>query len=50
MVPEEVRSTLGYQGYTLQLKTAKTITDFRKDICQTYFNEAFRLVKDIVKA
>lgn len=47
IVPEEIRRTPGYVGYELSVKSAKTIADFSKEICQTYFNEAFRLVKDL---
>ncbi len=47
IVPEETRRKPGYQGYTLRVKTAKTIADFREEICKTYFNEAFRLVEDV---
>jgi hypothetical protein len=48
IVPEQTRSIPGYEGYTLQVKTAQTISD----LCmtngpgQTFFNEAFRLVED----
>ncbi|MGO8931627.1 MAG: hypothetical protein ACLQU3_32640 [Limisphaerales bacterium] len=49
IVPEKIRRMPGYNGYTLHLKTAKTISD----LCwvshpgQTFFNEAFRLVVDV---
>jgi hypothetical protein len=46
IVPEEIRKLPGYHGYVLIVKVAKTIADFSKDICQTFFNEAFRLVED----
>jgi hypothetical protein len=47
IVPEEVRKLPCYQGYMLQLKTAKTVPDFAKGNSQTYFTEAFRLVEDV---
>lgn len=49
IVPEQTRRILGYEGYRLQVKTAKTVSD----LCmthgpgQTFFNEAFRLVVDV---
>jgi hypothetical protein len=46
IVPEDIRGMRGYLGYELSVKTAKTVVDFGKDACQTYFNEAFRLVED----
>ena len=46
IVPEDIRSMPGYLGYELSVKTAKTLADFGKDACQTYFNEAFRLLED----
>ena len=36
----------GYLGYELCLKTARTIGDFGEDTCQTYFDEAFKLLED----
>ena len=48
IVPEKIRRIPGYEGYRLQVKAAKTISD----LCwvshpgQTFFNEAFRLVVD----
>ena len=47
IVPEDVRRVPGFNGYQLSMKTAKTIADFGKDAPRTYFNEAFRLVKDV---
>jgi hypothetical protein len=47
IVPEEVRQTPEYAGYELTVKMAKTIPHFKKGAAQTYFNEAFRLVKDV---
>jgi hypothetical protein len=44
IVPEDIRGMPGYLGYKLSVKTAKTVADFGKEACQTYFNEAFRLV------
>jgi hypothetical protein len=32
------------------VKTARTISCFGKEPCQTYFNEAFRLVEDAVSS
>jgi hypothetical protein len=46
IVPEEIRKSFGYLGYMLQVKTARTIPRFSKDIYQTYLNEAFKLVQD----
>jgi hypothetical protein len=48
IVPEEVRQQPGYTGYTLHLKTVRTVSDFWLANCpsQTFFNEAFHLVKD----
>ncbi len=46
IVPEEVRKLPGYHGYTLQLKTAKTVGDLVNREGQTYFTEAFRLVQE----
>jgi hypothetical protein len=43
IVPEDIRRLPGYLGYELCLKTAKTIADFGKDNCQTYFDQAFKL-------
>jgi hypothetical protein len=49
IVPEQTRKIPGYEGYTLHVKTAQTISD----LCmtngpgQTFFNEAFRLVEDV---
>ena len=46
LVPFQLRHAPGYSGYTLQLKLARTVSDF----CQpgfpsrTFFNEAFKLV------
>jgi hypothetical protein len=48
IVAHEIRSLPGYLGYELQVKTARTIADFNKESCQTYFNEAFRLIRDTV--
>jgi len=48
IVPEEVRCAPGYVGYEFSTKTAKTLPDFGKGPCGTYFNEAFRLVADAV--
>jgi len=45
VVPEEVRGAVNYIGYTLSVKTAKTLADFRKDQVQSYFNQDFRLVE-----
>lgn len=47
IVPEDIRQVPGYAGYELSVKTAKTMADFGKDAPQTYFNEAFRLVRDL---
>ena len=47
IVPEDTRRTPGYRGYELSLKTAETISDFGQEPCQTYFNEAFRLVENV---
>jgi hypothetical protein len=44
IVPEGVRLANGYCGYELSLKIARTISDFDKANCQTYFNEVFRPV------
>jgi hypothetical protein len=46
-VPEDIRRVPGYEGYELSVKSAKTIADFGKEDCRTYFNEAFRLVEDL---
>lgn len=46
IVPEDIRSAPGYLGYELSAKTARTIADFQKGQCPTYFNEVFRLVED----
>ncbi len=46
IVPEEIRKLPGYHGYTLQLRTAKTLPDFNRGHPQTYFTEAFRLVQE----
>ncbi len=46
IVPEDTRKSPGYCGYELSAKTARTIGDFGKQACSTYFNEAFRLVED----
>ncbi|HWX19632.1 MAG TPA: hypothetical protein VN578_06970 [Candidatus Binatia bacterium] len=46
IVPEDIRKLPGYRGYELYVKTAKTLSDFPKDICHTFFNEAFRLIED----
>jgi len=46
IVPKQIRNLSGYHGYTLQVRTAWTIADFSKETCQTYFNEAFRLIQD----
>jgi hypothetical protein len=45
IVPEATRNYPGYSGYVLHLKTAKTVVEFNTDR-QTYFTEAFQLVKD----
>ena len=42
IVPEDTRQSPGYSGYALSLRTARTISCFGKEPCQTYFNEAFR--------
>ena len=47
IVPEETRQLAGYEGYTLSVKTARTISDFGKGPCHTYFNEDFRLVESV---
>src|SRR5438094_8628428 len=33
---------MNWPCYRLGVKVAKTISDFRRDTCQTYFNENFR--------
>ena len=48
IVPESSRKLPGYSSYQLQMKTAKTISDFDKKHPQTHFNEAFRLVHNVV--
>jgi hypothetical protein len=48
IVPEEFRILPGYRDYQLQAKTAKTVSDFDKKNLQTYFNETFRLVENVV--
>ncbi len=50
IVPNDVRSMPGYNGYELTVKTARSITDLHKEAGQTYFNEAFRLVEDAAEA
>jgi hypothetical protein len=47
LVPEHIRGLPGYNGYELFVKTAKTTFDFGREICHTYFNEAFQLVEDV---
>ena len=44
IVPEDTRQSPGYSGYELSMRTARTISCFGKEPCQTYFNEAFRAV------
>jgi hypothetical protein len=46
IVTEEMRRLPGYQGYELQAKTVRTISDFDNRKRQTYFHEAFRLVEN----
>ena len=50
IVPDEIRGLHGYGGYALQLRTAKTISDlcFVGQRCQTFFNEAFHLVEEVI--
>jgi len=48
IVPENTRRSPGYAGYQLSARTAKTISCFGKEPCQTYFNEAFALVEEAV--
>jgi hypothetical protein len=48
IVPERVRSRPTYHGiYELSAKIARTISDFQKTARHAYFNEDFRLVKDV---
>jgi hypothetical protein len=48
LISAEVRNLPTYQGtYELSVKIARTISDFLKTPCNTYFNEDFRLVEDV---
>ncbi|HTL54026.1 MAG TPA: hypothetical protein VL361_00045 [Candidatus Limnocylindrales bacterium] len=45
IIPEVIRKTAGYGGYTLSLKIAKTVADLcRKGSPQLAFSEVFRLL------
>ena len=48
LVPAEIRNLPRYHGrYELQVKIARTISDFQKASRKAFFNEDFRLVEDI---
>jgi len=48
IIPAKVRALSTYHGgYQLSVKTARSVSDFQKGACQTYFNEDFHLVEDI---
>lgn len=47
IVPPKVRALPGYHGYTLNVKAARTVSDFQTYAAKTYFNEVFRLVEDV---
>jgi hypothetical protein len=45
IVPEEMRKTPAFGGYELSVRTARTIAHIPKQDSETYFIEAFKLVR-----